>query len=195
VRLQCPPEKGVSREELISVRLAVAGPRPQLFAVSDATHGAFEESSEDHGERRVEPDHRIRARPHEIARAASAVVAIDDPALTLDRSGDALLEYVDRYECPVRTPCERVELDERHPEPTRELPRERGLARARRSDDGDPYETCFTVSTTYSFVPFRGFSFPIALLRSSASSGSTGPGGSLEARGSATVTSRSTLNR
>jgi hypothetical protein len=39
--------------------------------------------------------------------------------MAFDRTSDPLLEELDGHECPVRTPCERVELDERHAEPTR----------------------------------------------------------------------------
>src|SRR5437870_1881419 len=122
--LDRPPEQRVAREELIPEGLAIPGPRPELLTASDPTQRAQEEVREDDPERRVEPDHRVGARQHQTLRAASAVVAVDDPGLAFDLLSDALLEDVDGREHPVRAPGERVELDVRNAEPTRKLTRE-----------------------------------------------------------------------
>src|SRR5205814_10105638 len=75
--------------------------------------------------------------PHQIARPAAGVVPVDDPRVAFNRARDALLKEIVWNECPVRTPRERVKLDVRNAEPTRQLTRECRLARARRPDDRD----------------------------------------------------------
>src|SRR2546428_1403281 len=122
--LDRPPEQRVAREELIPEGLAIPGPGPELLTASDPTQRAQEEAREDDPERRVEPDHCVGARHHQTLRAASGVVAVDDPHVAFDRASDALLEDVDRHERPVRAPGERVELNVRNAEPTRKLTRE-----------------------------------------------------------------------
>jgi hypothetical protein len=114
-----PQEEAVAGKELVAERFPIAGAGPELLAGSATTQRAREEPREDHGERRVEPDHGVGARPNQIARTATGVVPIDHPSVAFDRARDALLEYVDWYESPVRTPRERVELDVRNTEPTR----------------------------------------------------------------------------
>jgi len=114
VRLERPPKQIVGCEKLVPDRFAIAGPGPQLLATSDTPHGPSEQTREDHTERRVEPDHSVRAGPHQFARAAPGLVPVDDPSVTFDGARDALLEQFLRDERPVRTPCERVELDMRH---------------------------------------------------------------------------------
>ena len=114
-----PQEEAVAGKELVAERFPIAGAGPELLAGSATTQRAREEPREDHGERRVEPDHGVGARPHQIARPASGVVAIDHPRIAFGGAGDALLEYVCGYESPVRTPRERVELDVWNAEPTR----------------------------------------------------------------------------
>ena len=119
VRLERPQKQIVGREKLVPDRLAIARPGPELLATSDSPQGPFEEAREDHPERGVEPDHGVRPRPYQLARAAPAVVPVDDPSVTFNGARDALLEKFLRDERPLRTPCERVELDERYAEPTR----------------------------------------------------------------------------
>jgi len=119
VRLERPPEEAVAREELVSESLAIAGARPELFAASAATDGPSKQPKEYRSERWVEPDHGVRARPHEIARAATRVIAVDDPRVAFGCASDALLEDSLGDQFPVRTPGERVELDVRNAEPTR----------------------------------------------------------------------------
>src|SRR5438552_5643478 len=137
MRLDRPPEQRVTGEELIPEGLAISGPGPELLTASDPPHSPQEETREDDAEGRIEPDQRVGAWQHKTLRATPAVVAVDDPGVAFDRASDALLEDFDRHERPVLTPGERVELDVRHAEPTRELTRECGLARAGRADDGD----------------------------------------------------------
>ena len=108
VGFQRPPEERVAREELVTQRLAVSRPGPQLFAASAATHGATEQSTEDGGERRVEPDDGVGPGPHHLASTAPRVVAVDDPAVAFDGARDALFEKIYGDELPVRTPRERV---------------------------------------------------------------------------------------
>jgi hypothetical protein len=119
IRLERPPKEVVAREELIAIRLAIAGAWPDLFAGSTATDTTDEETREDDVERRVEPDHGVGTWPHEVARSATRVVAVDHPRIAFDRASNALAEDFDRDHCPVRTPVERVELDVRDAEPTR----------------------------------------------------------------------------
>jgi len=119
VRLERPPKQIVGCEKLVPDCLAIARPGPELLATSDSPQGPFEEAREDHPERGVEPDHGVRPRPDQLAGAAPAVIPIDDPSVTFDGARDALLEKFLRDERPLRTPCERVELDERYAEPTR----------------------------------------------------------------------------
>ena len=132
-----PQEEAVARKELVAKRLAIAGAGPELLAASAPPQCAREEPREDRGKWRVDPNHGVGARPNQIARTATGVVPIDHPSVAFDRARDALLEYVDWYESPVRTPRERVELDVTNAEPTRQLTRECRLTRARRSDDRD----------------------------------------------------------
>lgn len=158
---------------MVPERFAIAGPGPDLLATSYAPDRALEEAREDHAERRVEPDHGVGARPHQIAGAATPVVAVDDPRVAKDRARDTLREEIDGYERPVRAPGERVELDMRNAEPTRQLMRESGLAGARRADDGNAfYFVLFVTSCTWYDLPclFLGFRFLTALMRSSMTS-------------------------
>jgi hypothetical protein len=104
---------------LVAESFAIAGPRPQLLVGSAATYGASEQSEEDHAERRVEPDHGVGPRPHQVAGATTRVVPVDDPRVAFDRASDALLKLIDGDHRPVRTPVERVELDVWNAEPTR----------------------------------------------------------------------------
>src|SRR2546423_13922394 len=119
MRFERPQQEAVARDEMVAERLAVTGAGPELLARSATTQCAREEPSEDHGERWVEPDHGVGARPDQIARAAAGVVAVDHPRIASDGARDTLIENLDRHARPVRTPRERVQLDVSDAEPTR----------------------------------------------------------------------------
>jgi hypothetical protein len=118
VRLDRPPEERLAREKLVAECLAISGAGPQLFTGSASTHGASKKAKKDQTERRVEPDHRVGARPHQIARATTSVIPVDDPRVAFDRASHALPEEILGNWIPVRTPVELVELDVRNAEPT-----------------------------------------------------------------------------
>src|SRR5207247_5357880 len=93
-------EERLARQELVPKCFAVPCPPPQFLAAPDPTHSTLEQSREDHADRRVEPDHGVGARPHQIARAATRVVPVDDPGVAFDRARDPLLEAILRPERP-----------------------------------------------------------------------------------------------
>jgi len=134
VRLQRPDKKRLAREKACAKSLAVAG--PQLLLSDDAARRAEEEVAEDPGDRIVEPDDELGARPDEIT--PLRVVAVDDPPLPRRRLNDAAAERLGVGFGPVRFPVQRIKLDVRRANDLGDSPGGRRLAGAGRADDDDP---------------------------------------------------------
>jgi hypothetical protein len=109
-------------------RLSIAIPK------LDAQHPTYERTTHhlplDHPARKVEPDHRVGARPQKLAH--HSVVAVHHPGRPARSPVYVLGEG--RPFHPAGTVMEGVELDHRQPKLRRKGARERGLARTRRAD-------------------------------------------------------------
>src|SRR5207302_9373 len=133
VRLQGPYEERLAGEEAGAKALAVAG--PQLLVCDDAARRAEEQMPEDAGDRIVEPDDQLGARPHEVA--ALRVVAVDDPSFAGSRLDDAAAEGVGLGFGPIRLPVQGIELDVGRTDDLADAARGRSLAGPGGADDDD----------------------------------------------------------
>ena len=106
--------------------LAVAGAGPELLAGADATLGADGVAPEHGAQREVEPDHRLRPSPDDVAHRR--VVAVDHPLVAGGRVLDPLPQQLVRRLRPVRLPVQRIELHGRHAQTGGQRPGERRLA-------------------------------------------------------------------
>ena len=143
-RIQPPPPRKVAKreeddrvraEEDVPQRLAV--PVPQLLAPDDPRDRPPDEAREPDAPRQVEPHDDVGTLEDEIAELAS-IGAVDDPALRGEQRLHARPQLLRRRLRPVGAVVERVQLVERHVEPSRELTPQRRLpASARARDDDD----------------------------------------------------------
>src|ERR687888_1961075 len=129
-----PDEHRLPAEEAAAPALAVAA--PELLAGADPADRPPRHARERHAQRHVEPDDGVGALEDEVAELAG-VVAVDDPAVRVGRRGHAPPELLDRRLRPAGAVVEGVELDMRHAEALRELPRDGRLPTPARPDHGD----------------------------------------------------------
>jgi len=73
------PQQGISSEERVAHRLPIAGARPELRTVADPRDDPAQEPQQNERKRVIEPDDRIRPRPHQLERARRAIVPVHDP--------------------------------------------------------------------------------------------------------------------
>jgi hypothetical protein len=136
-RADSPNEQGLAAPEGRAPGLAVAV--PELYAVADSTRRPAPEPAQQGAKRRIEPDDRVSGVGDERAELAVVVAVYDPPvasgvhALTHSRS-----KLFGARLAPVRAVVQRVKLDVRHANATRELGRERRLARAACAANIDP---------------------------------------------------------
>jgi hypothetical protein len=121
-----PRDDGLFRDpaEEVGQRLTIAV--PQFLLGHRPAHGSPGDLPHHGSLGQVEPDDRIRARPHD--RLYAAVVAVDDPAVLAGPGLDEALEFFLGKRLPARLVEDAVEFEMRDAKPGGQLPGQGGLA-------------------------------------------------------------------